>query len=133
MEIQEPEFRCGDNWEELATLFHYEIDKNDQDWTYIVAESERIDEYIQAYDTTVTNEDTKFSLVEMIIQALTDQASNEIMKEKWKTVRELLDKDFELNKYTIYYWCCWDNDDINDCWEVAPLMREFWIEKTLQK
>ena len=87
MEIQEPEFRCGDNWEELATLFHYEIDKNDQDWTYIVAESERIDEYIQAYDTTVTNEDTKFSLVEMIIQALTDQASNEIMKEKWKTVR----------------------------------------------
>ena len=124
MEIQEPEFRCGDNWEELATLFHYEIDKNDQDWTYIVAESERIDEYIQAYDTTVTNEDTKFSLVEMIIQALTDQASNEIMKEKWKTVRELLDKDFELNKYTIYYWCCWDNDDINDCWEVAPLMRE---------
>ena len=71
MKITEPKFRCGGNWQELADLFGYEIGQHDQDWTYTIVESDRIDEYIQAYNTKVTNEDTKFSLMEMIIQSLT--------------------------------------------------------------
>lgn len=129
MEIKEPEFRCGGNWQELANLFGYEIGQNDQDWTYTIVESERIDEYIQAYDTKITNDDTKFSLMEMIIQSLTEQENEKLMNEKWKQIEFILNHDFELHKYTIYYWCCWENDDINDCWEVTPLMREFWMNK----
>jgi len=129
MRIKEPEFKCAGNWEELASLFNYKIDEHNQDWTYIIAEPERIDEYIQAYDTKVTNEDTKFSLMEMIIQSLSDQDSNKTMNEKWRLVEELLNKDIELHKYTVYYWCCWDNENINDCWNITPLMRDFWIKK----
>lgn len=129
MKIKEPEFRCGGNWQELADLFNYEIDKHDQDWTYTIVESDRIEEYIQAYDTKITNEDTKFSLMEMIIQSLTEQEDKKLMNEKWKLVKPILNKDFDLHEYTIYYWCCWDNDNIDDCWEVTPLMREFWIKK----
>jgi sulfur relay (sulfurtransferase) DsrC/TusE family protein len=129
MKIKEPEFRCGGNWQELADLFDYEIDKHDQDWTYTIVESDRIEEYIQAYDTKVTNEDTKFSLMEMIIQSLTEQEDKKLMEEKWKLVKPILNKDFDLHEYTIYYWCCWDNDNIDDCWEVTPLIREFWIKK----
>tara|TARA_R110000744_G_scaffold380129_1_gene499885 strand:+ start:1892 stop:2284 length:393 start_codon:yes stop_codon:yes gene_type:complete len=129
MKIKEPEFRCGGNWQELADLFDYEIDKHDQDWTYTIVESDRIEEYIQAYDTKVTNEDTKFSLMEMIIQSLTEQEDKKLMEEKWKLVKPILNKDFDLHEYTIYYWCCWDNDNIEDCWEVTPLIREFWIKK----
>ena len=129
MKIKEPEFRYGDNWQELANLFGYDIKIDNQDWTYIVAEPNRIDEYIQAYDITITNEDTKFSLMEMIIQSLTGQKDQKIMIDKWKLIKPILDKDFELHQYTIYYWCCWDNDDVNDCWEVTPLMRDYWIKK----
>ena len=129
MKIKEPEFRCGGNWQELADLFDYEIDKHDQDWTYTIVESDRIEEYIQAYDTKITNEDTKFSLMEMIIQSLTEQEDKKLMEEKWKLVKPILNKDFDLHEYTIYYWCCWDNDNIDDCWEVTPLIREFWIKK----
>ncbi|WP_298417498.1 hypothetical protein [uncultured Kordia sp.] len=129
MKIKEPEFRFGKNWDELATLFNYKINEHDQDWTYIIAEPTRIDEYISAYGTTVINEDTKFSLLEMIIQSLTDQATEELIQEKWKEIKPLLIKDFELHKYTIFYWCCWDNEDINDCWRVTPLFREFWLNK----
>ena len=129
MKIKEPEFRCGGNWQELADLFDYEIDKHDQDWTYTIVDSDRIEEYIQAYDTKITNEDTKFSLMEMIIQSLTEQEDKKLMEEKWKLVKPILNKDFDLHEYTIYYWCCWDNDNIDDCWEVTPLIREFWIKK----
>ncbi|MCD8528751.1 MAG: hypothetical protein LRY27_01955 [Chitinophagales bacterium] len=72
MEIKEPEYRSGGNWQELAELFGYEVGKYDQDWTYTVVEPERIDDYIQAYNTIITNDDTKFSLMEMIIQSLTE-------------------------------------------------------------
>lgn len=82
MEIKEPEFRCGGNWQELADLFGYEIGLNDQDWTYTIVEPERIDEYIQAYDTKITNDSTKFSLMEMIIQSLTEQKNEKLMNEK---------------------------------------------------
>lgn len=129
MKVKEPKFRCGGNWQELADLFKYKIDEKGQDWTYTIVEPERIEDYIQAYDTSVRNEDTKFSLMEMIIQSLTDQENEDIMMEKWKKVKVLLNKDFDLNKYTIYYWCCWDSDDLDDCWEVTPLMREFWLNK----
>ena len=36
MEIKEPEFRCGGNWQDLADLFGYEIGEDDQDWTYTI-------------------------------------------------------------------------------------------------
>jgi hypothetical protein len=130
MNIKEPKFRCGSNWQELATLFDYKIGKYDQDWTYTIIEPQRIEDYIKAYDTSITNEDTKFSLMEMIIQSLTEQDTEAIMHLKWKKVKELLNRDFDLHEYTIYYWCCWENEDIDDCWEVTPLMRAFWVNRT---
>ena len=95
MEIKEPEFRCGGNWQELADLFGYEIELNDQDWTYTIVESERIDEYIQAYGTEITNEDTKFSLMEMIIQSLTELGDKKLMNAKWKQVETIFNNDFD--------------------------------------
>ena len=65
----------------------------------------------------------------MIIQSLTEQKNEKLMNEKWNQIESILNHDFELHEYTIYYWCCWENDDIKDCWEVTPLMREFWINK----
>ena len=129
MKIEEPKFRCGKNWQEIATLFNYIIKDCDQDWTYTIIEPHRIDEYIAAYGTIITNNDTKFSLMEMIIQSLTEQATDELLNDKWTKVENILEKDFILHQYTIYYWCCWDNNDIEDCWRITPKMREFWLEK----
>ena len=132
MSFQEPKFRCGGNWDELANLFDYEISPSDQDWTYTSAEPNKIDDYIHAYDTKVKNEDTKFSLMEMILQALTDQENGKLMNEKWNDVEALLTRDFKLHEYTIYYWCSWENDDINDCWEITPLIRNFYMKAQQQ-
>ncbi|MEP3390235.1 MAG: hypothetical protein ABJO02_18720 [Reichenbachiella sp.] len=129
MEIKEPKYRFGGNWEELAVLFNYEIHEHDQDWTYTIAEPERIDEYISAYDNEIKNDDTKLSLMEMIIQALEGQRSIELIKLKWQLVKPLLLKDFELNQYTIFYWSCWNNENIEDSWAVTPFFRDLWVNK----
>ncbi len=128
MKIVEPKYRFGGNWEELATLFNYTIDSPSQDWTYEIAEPERIDDYIRAYDNEVQNEDTKFSLMEMIIQALENQGSIELIELKWQLIKPILLRDFELHQYTIFYWSCWE-DEIEDTWNVTPLFRELWMNK----
>lgn len=129
MDIREPEFRCGGNWPELAALFNYPIDPNDQDWTYTIVEPDRIDEYIAAYNTTVQNPDTKFSLMEMIIQSVEDQPTATLRYKKWQVVRSLLIEDFTLHEYTIYYWGSWESDNITDAWWISPAMRILWREQ----
>ncbi|MEM6801100.1 MAG: hypothetical protein AAF696_06825 [Bacteroidota bacterium] len=129
MKIQEPDYRFGGNWQELADLFGYTLDKHAQDWTYTIAEADKIEEYVQAYNTSIVHEDSKFSLMEMILQALNDQPTPKLLQSKWLAVKQLLDQDFELHTYTIFYWCCWDNEDLSDGWEISPQMREFWLNR----
>ena len=127
--LSEPEFRCGGGWDILAKKFNYTIDPRDQDWTYTIVEPDRVKEYIREYHKNGFKDDVKFSLMEIIIQSTTDQKSEIQMIEVWKSVKEILLADFELHKYTIHYWCCWDTDEIDDCREITPLMRQLWIEK----
>lgn len=129
MKIQAPTYRAGGNWQELADLFGYTIDQYAQDWTYTVAEADRIDEYIETYDRSIDDEDTKFSLMEMIPQAVNDQPTPSLTESKWTEVKKLLDKDFALHAYTIFYWCCWENKKLEDCWKISPQMREIWLNR----
>jgi len=129
MNIKEPKYRSGSNLKQLATLFKYKIEDQDQDWTYTIAESKRITEYIEAYDTSIKDENTKFSLMEMIIQALEGLEQEKLIKQKWVTIEKLMNKDFELHQYTIFYWCVWDNEDLKDCWNVTPFFRKLWLSK----
>lgn len=129
MKIEKPKFRCGGNIEELAELFNYEIDPRHQGWTYIIAETERLTDYIAAYDAAVTNPDTKFSLMEMILQALFGLTLDQGFFENWEVVKNILIKDFSLHEYTVFYWCRWEDDDWEE-FEMIPPMRKFWLEQS---
>lgn len=125
--LSEPEFKYFADWEQLANLFNYEIDKDNQDWTYTISEPERIDEYLDAYEK-IQNKEGKFSLMEMIIQSVNGQSDNNF-DHYWYKLLPLLDIDFELNKPTIYYWCVWMNSDLEDCFRISEKMRAYWINK----
>ena len=108
-------------------MFGYSIDKNDQDWTYTKSEFDRIDDYLEAYGK-LEKKETKFSLLEMIIQAVNDQPT-ELLDSYWNKLKPILEADFELNKYTIHYWCSWETDELHNCFEISEKMREYWLDK----
>lgn len=73
MKVKEPKFRCGTDKaiKELIAKYDYQYADWMQDWPYEIAESKEIENYFQHYDKQ-TDEDKKFSLMETLIQVLTD-------------------------------------------------------------
>lgn len=129
--LSAPEFSYYAAWEELAERFNYSIDPEEQDWTYIIAEPERIEDYLSVYEE-LDGKAAKFSLMEMIMQALNGQ-DEEDFESFWEKVKALLDQDFDLHEYTIYYWCVWENDNLEDCFSISEHMRDYWIKKVRSK
>ena len=74
------------------------------------------------------DDDKKFALMEIIIQALTEQ-NEENLKRYWQIVRQFLIKNFDIHQYSIFYWCCFDNENLEDCWQITPYMRTLWKER----
>lgn len=99
-----------------------------QDWPYEIADSSQIDRYINYYQT-ITDEDEKLLLMRAILQATEEQDSQELLLKYWDTIHHFLNEDFHIHEYTIYYWCCFDNDDLEDCWKITSLMRNLFIKK----
>ncbi|MEM8887212.1 MAG: ankyrin repeat domain-containing protein [Bacteroidota bacterium] len=129
--LSAPPFSYYAAWEELAERFNYSIDPKEQDWTYVIAEPERIEDYLSAYEE-LDSKEAKFSLMEMILQALNGQDEEDVEK-YGKTVKDLLDRDFDLHEYTIYYWCVWENDNLEESFWISGHMRKYWIQKVRSK
>ena len=125
----EYKFSTQESLEKLADYFGYSIDSSSQDWTIEVAESNNLADYINAYCLEHFDDETKFSLMEMILQALNEQKSYESINNFWGKIKPMLIDNFKLHEFTIYYWCCWDISDNCDIWNITQLMRELWKEQ----
>ena len=128
MTVREPKFRCGTKKaiDELVAEYNYPFADWMQDWPYEIAESKEIGNYFRHYDEQ-KDDDKKFSLMEMLIQSLTDIENEIKFNENWNLLRERIIKDFKIHEYTVFYWSCFDVN-ISDCWKVSPKMRELWKE-----
>ena len=121
----EPTFRCGTNKaiDELAEELNLPNEKWMQDWPIEVMIPTDIDRYIEHYEK-LKDEDKKFVLMEGIL----DVTEYELFVKNWNKVRQFLEKDFTLHEYTIYYWACFESENIEDCWKITPLMRQLWSD-----
>lgn len=125
----EPTFRCGTRKaiNELAEELNLPNEKWMQDWPYEVVIASDIEKYIDHYETLV-DDDKKFVLMEGIIQATEDQTTEELFLKYWERVKLILERDFNIHEFTIYYWACFDIENIEDCWKITPLMRQLWSD-----
>ncbi len=126
--MREPKFRCGTAKaiEELSIKFNYPNHVGMQDWAYEVAKSEDIEKYFSHYKEVI-DEDKKFVLMEMLIQAIDDIQNQKIFDNHWRHLKSIIIEDFYIHEYTIYYWCCWDCK-LSDCWEITSHIRKLWKE-----
>jgi alkylated DNA repair dioxygenase AlkB len=105
---------------ELGLFYHPGM----QDWEWEIANPNEIGKYISHYQL-IDDEDKKFVLMEIIIQATTNLEQD--FDNYWNTVRNLLKQNFQVHKYSIYYWSLFENDS-TDCWQITPFMRTLWLE-----
>ncbi len=122
-----PTFRCGTRKviDELAKELILPNDLTMQDWAYEITNPNDIDKYISHYGLT-TDDDKKFVLMEIIIQATEEQNTEELFQKYCRTIKPILETDFKLHEFTIHYWACFDNESINDSWKISSLMRKIW-------
>lgn len=127
----EPVFRWGTQKaiDELAKELNLPYEEWMQDWPYEVATDSDIEKYIAHYKT-LTDEDKKFVLMKAIIQAIEEQATEELFIKYWNETKPVLEEDFAVHEYTIHYWSCFDIENLDDCWIITPFMRQLRQNKT---
>lgn len=112
--------------EELTRNLNLEFDWEDyQDWEFIVGKSADIAKYIEYYISEI-DDDNKFALMEIIIQATEEQeVENDFIKYS-EIVQRLLSENFKLHEHSLFYWSCFDINNLEDCWRITPIMRSLW-------
>ena len=101
------------------------LDQFSQDWEYELADSSRILEFITFYEQHDLTKDEKFALMSLIISCFDDYLSEgKGLGEIWNQIRYYLLKDYQIHINKIRYWSLEEEDDIENCFSVTPLMRE---------
>jgi hypothetical protein len=120
-----PRYGTANAINKLAKELNLVNKNNMQDWEWEVAEAKDIEKYLLHYNSLI-DEDEKFVLMEIIIQATTNQKEPDFIKYVSQVI-SLLQENFNLHEYSIFYWSCFDSEELNDCWEISPFMREIWL------
>ena len=94
-----------------------------QDWPWEVASPGHLQDYMQLYASSP--DDERVVLMEMMLQATTDQEEPVAFERAWQQVKELLDQNPALHAWSVNYWCCWGNS-ADSRFEVTPYLRRWW-------
>lgn len=125
MITKKPNFRCSTAKAIGELALELDLPENTQDWEYIVGKPNDIEKYIHHYGT-LSDDDKKFTLMEVIIQATTDQRNIDDFNKYWTIIKPLLEDNFSIHEYSIFYWCCFGYEE---CWTITPNMRKLWDSK----
>ncbi|TGN23085.1 hypothetical protein [Empedobacter tilapiae] len=131
--MKEPNLRFVTNKaiEELTKGLNLIYDLDDyQDWEYIVGKPADVEKYINYYNSEI-NDDCKFALMEIIIQTIEDQEKKSDFLKYLEITQKILSINFKIHEYSIFYWCCFDNENLEDCWKVTPYLRTLWEKNSI--
>ncbi|MFZ6768199.1 hypothetical protein ACO0LM_14145 [Undibacterium sp. Di26W] len=97
----------------LAIRFNLPNIRGMQDWAYEVADANRIDEYLAAYDSGELSHDEKFTLMAMLLQSFWDaiDEGKSFLQITWKHFLDLLERDIDIHIYLVWYWSSVDKPE----------------------
>jgi hypothetical protein len=94
-----------------------------QDWPWEVASPDHLQDYLKLY--TSSSDDERVVLMEMMLQATTDQEEPVLLERAWYQVKKLLDQNPALHAWSVHYWCCWGASE-EGYFEVTTYLRAWW-------
>ena len=93
-----------------------------QDWEFEVADAKDLDRYLALFEEVANQEDLRFTLASMIIQAFEDSGYELETNSEWAAFLKSLVDNMETHRFQIWYWANWDAA-FEDAWKVSPFMR----------
>jgi hypothetical protein len=112
----------------LARRFGLPNDPSMQDWPWEVADAERLDEFLAAYEGGGLSEDERFTLMEIILQSFEDLAASTGFDARWDRALEAIDRNIDLHANSVWYWSALENENPAELWLVTPFLRRI-LEK----
>lgn len=126
MEIKEPPFRCCTEEAILSLVERFGLPYNEsmQDWPIEISDTQDLSTCINRYKL-LQDDDQKFCMMELILETFNDNLKEESNTENWKAIQDLLQQDFVIHAYTIYYYCDFENT-LEHAFNISPFVRNFW-------
>lgn len=128
MKIRYPVRAAIDSLSKRLNLPNYE---HMQDWEYEVADIERIDDFLNAYDLIDITEDERFLLIEMLFQSFGEV--NDLEKDtRWHRTLSLVENNLDLHAQTVLYWAN-GAEPLEDSWNITTFVRNLRDQYHLKK
>ena len=112
--------------ERLAALLRLPNDPSMQDWEWVVADPERIEEFLSVYEEALLDDDERFALMEILIQSFEDSARDLAADPAWKRLLALLERNLDVHRYSVWYWYSVGVEAAAggyEAWRVSPFLR----------
>lgn len=107
----------------LALRFNLPSYPDMQDWQWIVADSSRLDEFLDTYNSGELTDDERFTLMETILQSFVELPGEFEAHPRWRETLAILEANFDLHVHTVWYWSGQGEMPTEGEWRVAPPLR----------
>lgn len=112
----------------LSEKFDHPSDRSQQDWPFEVADHGLLEAYLALYDDPTLDEDVRFTLADLIIQAFED-GSDLSTDPRWTKFLGQLAANFRIHAWQVWQWAANDVPEA-DRWNVSPWMRALLQSRT---
>jgi RimJ/RimL family protein N-acetyltransferase len=119
----EPRYPTRAAIDALAKRFGLENSPGMQDWEWQVADPDRIDEFLAAYESGALTDDERFTLMETILQSFEELPHPVDEDPRLPRLLALLRHNLALHRHTIWQWSAYQVGDLDEDFQVSPYMR----------
>lgn len=81
-----------------------------------------VQEYLDHY-AQLNDDDKKFTLMEMILDAIAQQSNERDFMNYWQKVKPILIEDYVIHEFTIHYWKGMTTQNFERSETMTPLIR----------
>ena len=100
-----------------------------QDWELLAADSRRVIEFLDYYDTRQLNDDERFTLMSLIIASFDERLSagpDDVLQDR---IVARLTARFDVLNYLVQYWALPDEDATDGAFNFTPIARQIMQSK----
>jgi len=97
----------------------------EQDWDIEMADSNRINDFLEFYQQNNLSADKKVAMMSLILASYEDFLTENdlIIDDRWEKIQSLLESKKIFFVDLINYWSIWNELDEDNLFEITPLVR----------